>query len=148
MVFPLISGCNEFIFTSHMTTRLHRFLLLFVVLAVAIAPLRGAIASLSMDADDMQSHCAGMHDSEQASGHMAGMHEPAADKSGHNHQQGCGGDCCDVTCNACAHGLIAMAEPITFTTYTHHGPLIKTASRGFTGRTVHPPFRPPISLRG
>ena len=146
MVFPLISGCNEFTFIRYMNTRSHRFLLFFVALALAVAPLRGAFASLAMDAGDPESHCARMLDSAQSGDPMAGMHDQATDNSGHG--QGCGGDCCDGTCNACAHGMIALTAPIPVMTGVLHISLLRTVSRSFTGRTVHPPFRPPISLRG
>ncbi|MDH3980821.1 MAG: hypothetical protein OEU91_09975 [Gammaproteobacteria bacterium] len=123
---------------------MHRILLALIVLALAMSPLRGGLAVPAMDAGDAEAHCDRMLDSEQSTDHMAGTHDSISDDPGHD--QGCGGDCCDGACNACAHGLIALPGPVSVTTGAHDIPLNNPASRSFPGRILHPPFRPPISL--
>jgi len=133
---------------SLMPARTHKFLLIFLALALAIAPLRGALAvPVPADADD-PSHCVQVQAGMQASGHVAAMQDTTADTRDHDCKQGCGGDCCDGACNDCAHGSIALSGISSVTPDNLYTSPTLTASSGIAGRTVHPPFRPPISLPG
>ena len=123
--------------------RMHKFLLVIVTLALVISPLRGALALPVISPADGADHCAQMQDGMHS---MAGMQDPAADNPGHACDQGCGGDCCDGACNACVHGPIAVSSNVPVTSAAHKDLLVVNISRGFSGRTVHPPFRPPIFL--
>ena len=139
-----------------MNRRIHRFLLVIVALALAVSPLRGALAVPQMAAADDATHCVQMQDGMQLPDHRDGMQATNAgnsdsDNSDHgNSDQGCdqdcGGNCCDGACNACAHGALALLNTVTVSTDTHANPLKITLPYTFSGRTVHPPFRPPISL--
>ena len=124
----------------------HKFLLITVVLALAVSPMRGAFALPVMAPADDTTHCDQMQTAMQSPDHMAGIQDSAADDFGHKCDQGCGGDCCDGACNACAHGSIALSTTISVTSDNHYTPLNILVLYGVFGRTVHPPFRPPISL--
>ncbi len=133
---------------SLMPDRTHKFLLIFLALALAISPLRGAFALPVPAAADDASHCEQMQDGMQSSAHVAGMQDTAVDSRDHDCKQGCGGDCCDGACNDCAHGSIALSGINSVTPGNLYISPTLTVSYGVSGRTVHPPFRPPISLPG
>ena len=122
---------------SLMRSRTHKFLLIIVALVLAVSPLRGALALQVMTVADEPTHCQQIHD---------GMQYVAVENQDHRCEQDCGGDCCDGACNACTHGSIAVSGPITVTPDNHESHLNSLVSYGVPGRTVHPPFRPPISL--
>ena len=125
----------------------YRILLVIVVSALALAPLRGALALPVVTADADSSHCMQMQHGMHSMDRLAGMPVPVADNSGHD-CQGCGGDCCEGTCNDCAHGSVALSSVIAVTSEFHDTPPGLSVSYGVSGRTIHPPFRPPISLPG
>ena len=129
-----------------MNKRIYKILLVIITSALALAPLRGVLALPVIAAADDTSHCVqiqnGMHSPDQ----LAEIQDSAADDSGHGCDQGCGGDCCDEACNNCAHGSIALSSVIAVASDIHDNPLNLTVSYDVSGRTVHPPFRPPISL--
>jgi hypothetical protein len=125
---------------------IRKFLLVLVAFALAISPLRGALALPITTAADGADHCAQMQDGMDSMAHMAGMQESAADNPDHGCGQGCAGDCCDGACGACAHGSIALSSIIAVILVAHDNLKIIKVSRDFPGPTVHPPFRPPISL--
>jgi uncharacterized protein involved in copper resistance len=141
-----------------MNRRIHRFLLILVALALVASPLRGVFALPLMVAADDATHCAQMQDGMQSPDHMDGMQYSVAGNSDPDHSdpgnldhgcdQGCGGNCCDEACNACAQGSIALSGPIAVTSDTHNSSLNIAVSYSVSGRTVHPPFRPPIALPG
>jgi len=121
-----------------MSSRNRKLVLILVTLALVITPLRGVLALPVMTVADEPTHCQQMQD---------GTQDVAVDNLDHKCDQGCGGDCCDGACNACAHGSIALSGPITITSDNHESHLNSRVAYGVSGRTVHPPFRPPISLQ-
>ena len=131
-----------------MNKLIYRLLLVVVASALALAPLRGALALPVIAAAADTSHCAqmqaGMHSPDQ----LAEIQDLTADDAAHGCDQGCGGNCCDGACNTCVHGSVALSSVIAVTADMHEDALDLTVSPGFSGRTVHPPFRPPISLPG
>jgi len=133
---------------SLMPDRTHKFLLIFIVLALAIAPLRGVLAAPVPAAADDPSHCEQVQTGMQASGHVAGTQDTTADTRDHDCDQGCGGDCCDGACNDCAHASIALSGIHSVTPDNLYISQTVFVSYGVSDRTVHPPFRPPISLPG
>ena len=123
-----------------------KFLLVIVGLALVVSPLRGALAlPVSAAADDM-AHCAQMQNGMHSPDHVAEIQDSTADNSVHVCDQGCAGDCCDGACSTCAHGSIALLTSIATILGIHDGPLGTAVSHSVSGRTVYPPFRPPISL--
>ena len=129
-----------------MKNRMHKFLLVIVALALAFSPLRGALALPVITTADGADHCAQMQNDMHSPDHMAVMQDSTADNSVHDCDQGCGGACCDGACNTCAHGLIALSTTIEAMSGIHDVPLNIAVSHRISGRTVHPPFRPPISF--
>ena len=125
---------------------MYKILLVIVASAVALAPLRGVLALPVIAAADDASHCLQMKNGMHSPDQLAGMQGSTADDSGHGCDQGCGGDCCDGACNACTHGSLALSSVIIVLSDIHNNSLNLTVSFGVSGRTVHPPFRPPIFL--
>lgn len=126
-----------------MDKRAHDFMLLLIALAVAISPLRGALAFPSMPDTGAGAHCAEMQDAMHATHDM--LAQTATDEQqGHDHD--CDGECCDGACNACVQGTVACSAPTAVTVDIDASPVSRTPLRSFPGLTVHPPFRPPISL--
>ena len=124
----------------------YKILLLIIASAVALSPLRGAFALPVIAAADDTSHCNQMQNGTHSRDQLAGIQDSTTDDSDHGCDQGCGGDCCDEACNNCAHGSIALSSVIAVASDIHDNPLNLTVSYAVSGRTVHPPFRPPISL--
>jgi len=130
-----------------MSRRLHKLLLVFIALALAVSPLRGALALSAMSAEDGVMHCTNMHDGMQTMDHMAAMQDTTADNPGPGCDQGCDGDCCDGACKTCAHGSVALLATMAVMADLHDMPLKISVSQDVSGRTVLPPFRPPIFLQ-
>lgn len=122
---------------------MHKLLLVIVTLALVISPLRGALALPVITPADGADHCTRMQDGMHS---MAGMQDSTADNPDHACDQGCGGDCCDGKCSACVHGSIAISSNLVIFSDALDNLLIIKTSCGFSGRAVHPPFRPPIFL--
>ena len=125
-----------------MPQRPNRLMLLIVVLALAMAPLRGTLAlPVPASADDTP-HCADM----QQDHAMPGMHhmDDTAD-TGQPCQSGCEGDCCDNACYSCVHPATALLDDSLPAALAHRPPLKITRSSRFFDRTVIPPLRPPAS---
>ena len=131
-----------------MNKLIYRLLLVVVASALVLAPLRGALALPVIAAAADTSHCDQMQAGMHAPAQLAEIQDLTADDAAHGCGQGCGGDCCDGACNACAHGSVALSSVIAVTSDIHDSTLNSTVSYGVPGRTVHPPFRPPISLPG
>ena len=119
-----------------MSRRNRKLVLLLVTLALAIAPLRAALPVMAVAVEP--DHCEQMQE---------GMQDVTVNNQDHSCDQGCGGDCCGGACNACAHSLIALSGPIPVTLDNHESLLNSRVTYGVSDRTVHPPFRPPISLQ-
>ena len=131
-----------------MNKLIYRILLAVVASALVLAPLRGALALPVIAAAADTSHCAQMQAGMPSPAQLAEIQDLTADDAAHGCDQGCGGDCCDGACNACAQGSVALPSVIAVTSDIHDSTLNLTVSYGVPGRTVHPPFRPPISLPG
>jgi len=116
-----------------------------IALALAVSPMRGALAlPMIADADDAP-HCAEMQHDLQAADTLADM-QIQATESGHKCEQGCNGSCCNGACNACVHGASAISDSIFVTPDFHDTPLTALFLVSFPERTVIPPLRPPASL--
>lgn len=109
-------------------------ILILIMLALAIAPLRGAWAIPDSPVTDTESHCAQMQQQAPEAG------------SDHDRNHGCDGSCCDDTCNACVHGTSAISGFTTLIPGINGTPPDESVPVSFTGRTTSPPLRPPASL--
>ncbi len=127
-----------------MNTRAQKILLFVVALALAISPLRGVLAMTATDAAGTEAHCAQMQDDAHAGHAMADMQDGAA--PGHGGAHDCDGECCNDACNSCTHGSIALSTAVVIASETLHTELLHGIPDSFPGRSIHPLFRPPISL--
>jgi hypothetical protein len=130
-----------------MDKRMQKLLLIFITLALAALPLRGAWSIPNTPATDSESHCAQMQHASQDTLSMADMQHPQ-DSTGpdRNCQQGCNGSCCNDTCNTCVHGTSIIFGTLTLLPEIPgqlHDEIIPAA---FSGQTVKPLLRPPASL--
>jgi hypothetical protein len=127
-----------------MRYRLHKLLLLLVMLSVALSPLRGVWALPEVAMDDTEPHCAGMqHDTQQMNHHD--MHGGKTDNKPHQCQSGCNGSCCKQGCNSCLHLAAAAIAPGPIV--LHETPGQETAwpaANNFPERHLKPPLRPPL----
>ena len=128
-----------------MTTRLRTLLLLTITLALAFAPLRGALAQPAVASTDTNSHCAEM------------MHNmPAADSSTQQASipddpaedccQQCDGSCADSNCTDCVHSSIAIANSIAINPELHNTAPALPLLVSFPPGNFSPPYRPPVSI--
>jgi hypothetical protein len=126
-----------------MYTRLDKLLLLMVALALAVAPLRGALAFPAEAVDEkMSSHCASMQHGDA----VTPMHHPddSAD-SGKSCPDGCSGDCCGMACSSCAPPVSALLDGNAPAAAIQHPPMPAATPIRFTDHTIHPLLRPPAS---
>jgi hypothetical protein len=119
-----------------MDRRMQKLLLLFLTLALAIAPLRGASAIADIPVTMSESHCA----------QSDIQHQDTGASSAHNSKQGCDGGCCDDSCNNCVHVTSGISKTLTLTPAVTGPPHAITIPVSFSVRTVIPLLRPPASL--
>lgn len=131
-----------------MSNRIRKLLLVIVTIALVVSPLRGALALPITAAADGTDHCVQMQNAMHSHVYMDEMQNSTADDSDHDNDQCCSDNCCDGSCNTCAQGSIALSSHIVTASDIHDNLLNKTISCSVPGSTVHPPFRPPISLPG
>lgn len=129
-----------------MNRRTQKLILVVVTLALVFSPVQGAFALAPVSVAEVPDHCANMQDSGHAMDHMAGMQDTTAVDSDRGCDRGCDGSCCDGACNTCAHGSIALPGAVAAASAMHANQLQTKFLCNITGRTVHPPFRPPIAL--
>ena len=115
-------------------------LLALIIIAVVIAPLRGAWAFAEPAGNDSLSHCAQM---DMPAGEQ---HPGTAADTGHQCETGCDGGCCDGNCNSCAHSLISLLDSTVAMPHSFGTPFNTPIPASFPHRTPIPPLRPPASL--
>lgn len=125
---------------------INKLALLLLAIAIAAAPLRGALALPAPATADGELHCASMQDDMQHTDAMPDMHHPndTADAPPQCNA-GCKGDCCDNACNNCTHPATALLAGSLTATGPHLPPLKITLSSRFSDRTIIPLLRPPAS---
>ncbi|NNG12775.1 MAG: hypothetical protein HKM88_05945 [Halobacteria archaeon] len=134
-----------------MSTRCNKLVLLVIAFTLAVTPLRGTFA-LQIDTADSkadESHCAQMQaDIGHPPEHQQARYDQGTeDPAGHDCEQGCGGACCDGTCNACAHGVpTAMTGALPFQPGFADAVLNSRHSHVFPERSLPPPLHPPAAL--
>ena len=128
-----------------MHTRPHKWFLVMIALALAVAPLRGAWASSMPAAAEDTSHCAQM-DMQSVDTAGSTQQQDSAPDTGHNCEQDCSGSCCDAACNACVHAASALSDTVIVTLELHATTRDTMLRVAFLKRTVVPPLRPPASL--
>lgn len=135
-----------------MNTRSNKLVLLLIAITLVVSPLRGAIAlaDAAPSGTEAESHCAQM---QAANAHPPELHmaQPGQDKvdpASHDCEQGCGGSCCDGTCNACVHAVTtALNGSPAFQPIIPGAVLNSISSDFFPERSLPPPLHPPATLR-
>lgn len=125
-----------------MTTRLRTLLVLITTLALAFAPLRGALAIPAFSATDSDSHCADMMQDMTTA-------DSAATRLQTDNQDNTTEDCCnqcDGSCVDCAHSTAAISNTVSLLPDSHNtaqtSPLLIRIPPG----NFSPPYRPPVSI--
>jgi hypothetical protein len=128
-----------------MHTRPHKWFLILLALALAVAPLRGAWAISIPAATESTPPCHQMD--MPAAGTPSDMQQQDnATETSHSCEQDCTGACCDAACNACVHAASALSDSVIFMPELHATPRDTMFRASFPKRTVIPPLRPPASL--
>lgn len=128
-----------------MHTRPHKWFLILLALALAVAPLRGAWAISIPVATESTAPCHQMD--MPAADTLADMQQQdSATETGHSCEQDCTGACCDAACNACVHATSALSDTVIISLELHATPRDTMFRAAFPKRTVIPPLRPPASL--
>jgi hypothetical protein len=131
-----------------MTKRM-RVLLCLIAIALAVSPLRGVFALPVAGAADDVAHCATMAQGMHAMDHMnAVMPDSFPHDPDHHCKQGCVGDCCNGSCGTCAHACLALPGTPAAGSDTHFSFLTIEVVYRYAGRSIPPPYRPPIALPG
>ena len=128
-----------------MHTRPHKWFLVMIALALAVAPLRGAWAISMPAATESTPPCHQM-DMQTAATAADMQQQDSATETGDSCEQDCTGACCDAACSACVHAASALADTVIITPALHATPRDELFQASFTKRTVIPPLRPPASL--
>lgn len=128
-----------------MHTRPHKWFLVMIALALAVAPLRGAWAISIPATAESAAPCHQM-DMPAAGTAADSQQQDSATETGHTCEQGCNGACCDAACNACVHVASALSDTVIITPELHDTPRDTMFRVSFPKRAVIPPLRPPASL--
>ncbi|MDX1697981.1 MAG: hypothetical protein R3308_06805 [Thiohalobacterales bacterium] len=125
-----------------MRTKTDKLLLVLMILALAVTPLRGASAFAPADSSEPASkpHCASMDMP------AAEQHVEVTDEGGHPCKYGCNGDCCDDSCTTCALSPVSLLNSVALAPAMNGMSLAVPVAAAFPHRTVIPPLRPPASL--
>lgn len=118
----------------------HKLLLTLMMLALVITPLRGLWAFSVADVSETKPHCA------QMDMPASGQHAQVTDDAGHPCKMGCNGDCCDDSCNTCAHSPVSLLNSVALPPGSHGMSVAVPVATSFPHRTVIPPLRPPALL--
>ena len=129
-----------------MTTRLRTLLLLIITLALAVAPLRGALALPAVASSDTESHCAEMMHSMPAADNNTQQQATTTDSQTEDCCQQCDGTCADSNCADCVHSSIAIANSIAIHPELHDTAQTSPLLVRFPPGNFSPPYRPPVSI--
>jgi len=129
-----------------MKTSIHKGLLVLMMLALAIAPMRALWAMPADVTTDMTDHCAQMQGNTQAAKPDSSLHSQGTDAGSDHACNGCcGSDCNAANCNACAHGASAASSIISTSADIPASQLTLSFAYSYPERTISPPLRPPAS---
>ncbi len=129
-----------------MTTRLRTVLLLIITLALAFAPLRGALAMPAIASSDTESHCAEMMHNMPAADSSTQQQATTPDNPAEDCCHQCDGTCADSNCADCVHSSIAVAYSIAINPDLHDAPQTASLLVSFPHGNFSPPYRPPVSI--
>jgi len=129
-----------------MTTRLRTLLLLIITLALAFAPLRGALALPAVASTDTESHCAEMMHGMPAADSSTQQQATTPDNPAEDCCHQCDGSCADGNCADCVHSGIAIANSIVINPDSHNTAQTSSLLVRFPPGNFSPPYRPPVSI--
>ena len=128
-----------------MERRRDKFLLVIVILALVMSPVRSAFALALGGSPGELSHCAGMPHAMHAEMRTDAIRHPAGACAGQYCGQGCDRLCCG---GACSHPPVAVTGAVPrFPDASGHHRYSVNPHR-YPGRSITPLFRPPIALPG
>ena len=129
-----------------MNIRSYKLLRIILVLALAVAPLRGAQAfAPAATPDAATAPCAEMQHDMPAIDHMTVMHDTTYETS-HQCERDCDGSCCDGACSMGVQGQSAIMNTMGTLVGIDGMLLITTRPDAFPDRPFSPLFRPPVDL--
>jgi len=129
-----------------MKTRLRTLLLLIITLAIAAAPLRGALALTAHSSADTDSHCAGMMHSMPSTGEGTQLQVDPEDSQAEDCCHQCDGSCAGSGCTDCAHTGIAIMSSMAIQPDLHNTTRTLPLPVSIPHGIFSPPFRPPVSI--
>ena len=128
-------------------TRLRTLLLIALTFALAIAPLRGALAIAALATTDTDSNCAEMMHIKSLSDSNTIQHQHATQSNKTDDCcQDCGGDCGDSSCVNCVNITTAILYTVSLFPDSHSTTQTVPVTASFPHGNFSPPFRPPVSL--
>ena len=129
-----------------MTSRLRTLLLLFITLALAFAPLRGALALPAAASTDSESHCAEMMHGMPAADGSTQQQAATTDSQTEDCCHQCDGSCADSACVDCVHSTAAISNTVFLHPDAHNTARTSPLLVSFPPGNFSPPYRPPVSI--
>jgi len=129
-----------------MTTRLRTLLLLIITLALAFAPLRGALALPAVASSDTESHCTEMMHNMPAADSSTQQQAATPDNPTEDCCQQCDGSCAGSNCTDCVHSSVGIANSIDINPELHNTAPASPLLASFPPGNFSPPYRPPVSI--
>ena len=128
-------------------TRLRTFLLITLTFALAVAPLRGALAIATPATADTEPDCAEMtHAMPSADSTTIHHHDSAQTGKTDDCCQDCDGTCGDSNCIDCVNATTAILDNLPVLPDSHGTPQTMPLLLSFPPGNFSPPFRPPVTL--
>ena len=128
-------------------TRLRTFLLITLTFALAVAPLRGALAIATPATADTEPDCAEMtHAMPSADSTTIHHHDSAQTGKTDDCCQDCDGTCGDSNCVDCVNASTAILNTDSLLPEYHSTTQTLPVVVSFPPGNFSPPFRPPVSL--
>lgn len=129
-----------------MTKRLRTLLLLIITLALACAPLRGALALPAIVSTDSETHCTEMMHGMPAADNSTQQQATTPDNPAEDCCQQCDVSCADSNCTDCVHSSIAIANSIANHPDRHNTSQTSPLPVSFPHGHFTPPYRPPVTI--
>ncbi len=132
-----------------MRPSLHKGLLILMMLALAMAPMRAGWAMPADPTPSTADHCAQMQHDSQTAKPGDGQHAQQADSvPGHFCNGGCGNDCNASNCTTCAHGAYAAPGSIIATRDIPALPSHTSLEESYPEGTITPPLSRMMATHG
>jgi hypothetical protein len=120
----------------------HRLSIYLLAIALAVAPLRGALALVAVPATAAAHDCPHLQYDAHPWQHTADG--SGTQDGGHGCSRDCGGACCGNACT-CAQAAPGISASLRSASFTPEATRHTAVFPGFSQRSLPPPFRPPVS---